>query len=686
MSKFLKNNNKKAAGSTALKRAKRNIYWQAGLAMVTIVLTIVILFAMTAAWYTNIVQTSGLVFQAEAWGFDGTIHMEDKSLEIAPGDEGLICLEVENSSTSIAAVSVSASKNGIVDNQEMRKRLYVYVDSQMVRNEETMDRVYLNSLDSYTYTLFANGKLTLSEDTHSDAQLKWQWVYDMLGYYVLGTWTKDTTGQLAQGGIFTEEEYLRPVEYDYDAATFEYVTDENGITTIELKTVDGKTTVEEFLEGLSEKDGYEQDIDFDNPVGKGYYPVEVDEKGRGVYVYLCSYAEIELATQFDTNLGITAAQAAEQGIQMPTYPIQLNVSAQKNDENLISVSSLSGLNGAMEMLSGTVVQLNEDITLDGNDMVRVPAGADIILDMNGYKIVSNTGGNAVSMEPGSALIVTNGAITGSNKGTGIHSVGAEVTLYNMQMGGFVDAIYVADFTADNALDSRIRIVGSQINALDCAVYLGGNGTTSTQKSQLVVEDSILKGDGVVIYGNGRVDGNGRWGTDIQILHSQIIGNPNKLSVGIFHPQKDSELTIYDSTVSAYSGIQLKGGHLEIIGSTIEGTGQALGRDPIPKMSGCDDTGDGLYVETNYGYDIQVKIRGLTLLNEDGTETYRESKFLSTNNHSLRVVKASDPNVTVRIISGEFKEAQHETYIARGSAQMLVGDIYTVHIPEEQNTQ
>ena len=686
MSKFLKNNNKKAAGSVALKRAKRNIYWQAGLALVTIVLTIVILFAMTAAWYTNIVQTSGLVFQAEAWGFDGTIRMQDQSLEIAPGDEGLISLEVENSSTSIAAVSVSASKNGIVDNQEMRKRLYVYVDTQMVRNEETMDRVYLNSLDSYTYTLFANGKLTLSEDTHSDAQLKWQWVYDMLGYYVLGTWTEDPTGNLPQEGVFLEEEYLRPVEYDFDAATFEYITDDLGITTIQLKTVDGETTVEEFLKELSKKDGYENDIDYDHAVGKGYYPVEVDENGRGVYVYLCSYAEIELATQFDTELGTTAAQAKEQGIEMPTYPIQLNVSAQKNDENRIGVSSLSGLNSAMEMMSGTVVQLNENITLDGDDVIRVPSGADIILDMNGYEIISNTGGNAISMEAGSAVTVTNGTITGTNKGTGIHSVGAEVTLYDMNISGFVDAVYVADFTADNELDSRIRIVKSEINALDCAVYMGGNGSATTQKSQLVVEDSTLKGDGVVIYGNGRTDGNGRWGTDIQILNSWIIGNPDKLSVGIFHPQKDSLLTIYNSTVSAYSGIQLKGGHLEIIGSTIEGKGLALGRDPLPKQSGCDDTGDGLYVETNYGYEIQVDIRGLTLVDENGTETYRESEFLSTNNHSLRVVKASDPNVTVRIVSGKFKEEQHETYIARGSEQMLLDTIYVVHVPEEQENQ
>ena len=148
MSKYLKSN-KKPGNSAELKKIRRNIYWQAGLAMVTIVLTIVIVFAMTSAWYTNIVQTSGLMFQAEAWSFDGTIVVDDRGIVASPGDEGFIHLEVENSSDSISAVSITASKARMAD-WEMRKRLYFYVDTQVLRNGETMDRLYLHSLESYT--------------------------------------------------------------------------------------------------------------------------------------------------------------------------------------------------------------------------------------------------------------------------------------------------------------------------------------------------------------------------------------------------------------------------------------------------------------------------------------------------------------------------------------------------------
>ena len=246
------------AENAVLKKAKQNIYWQASLALLTIVLTMVIIFTMTAAWYTNIVQASGLVVQVESWGFDGDIKVNATAISASPGDEGLIHLEAKSKSDSMSAVSVSASKTRISDN-EMCKRLYLYVDTQQVRNGETVNRVYLNSQDSYTYTVFGQGHLTLTEQVHNGPQLKWQWVYDVLGYYVLGTWSEERK-------IVDEVEYLRPIEYDYDEATTTF----NDNMTTELKTVDGKTTVEEFLVELSKSDGYAGVIDPKQRLGEGY--------------------------------------------------------------------------------------------------------------------------------------------------------------------------------------------------------------------------------------------------------------------------------------------------------------------------------------------------------------------------------------------------------------------------------
>ena len=98
-----------------LRTVRKNIYRQAMLAVVTIVLTVVIMFAMTSAWYTNIVQTSGLTFEAEAWGFDGTIAVDDRPIEAAPGDEGIVHLTVDNDSDSLSTISVNIAKNGMQD-------------------------------------------------------------------------------------------------------------------------------------------------------------------------------------------------------------------------------------------------------------------------------------------------------------------------------------------------------------------------------------------------------------------------------------------------------------------------------------------------------------------------------------------------------------------------------------------
>ena len=191
--KFLKINRKVTAQNakdTALSKAKKKIFWQAGLAGITVILTIIIVFAMTSAWYTNIVQSSGLVFETEAWGFEGTIQVNADPVVAGPGDDGVIHLEVSNDSENIIAVGAHISKAKM--DKDMQRRLYFYVDTQQVRNEETMSRVYLNSQEGYTYTLFGKSKLRLTKEAHNAAQLKWHWVYDVLGYYVYGTeWNCD---------------------------------------------------------------------------------------------------------------------------------------------------------------------------------------------------------------------------------------------------------------------------------------------------------------------------------------------------------------------------------------------------------------------------------------------------------------------------------------------------------------
>lgn len=625
--------------SGEIAKLNKNIFMQIGLAFLTIVLTVVILFAMTSAWYTNIAQTSGLVFEVEPWGFDGEIITSEKSVEAGPGDNGIIHLEAENNSDNIIDISVNVSKNEMLP--EMQKRLFFYVETNSVREGEKMERVYVNNHEGYTYTVFNQSSLTLTEKVSNAPKLKWQWVYDVLGYYVLGTANGD--------GSVTVEEYLRPIEYDYDKATFVKTVDDEGKSIYKLLTVDGETEPEDFLYMISATDGYKGNIDTDKSIG-GYYPVEVDENGYGVYAYLCSYSEIEMATRDDTEMGILAQKKAngESISEELTYRAQLNVSAQKNEAPAVSVSDPETLKTIIASGDYNYVQLSSDINVDS---LEIPDGAKIMIDLGGNTI-SGTAAKVVDAKPGSSVTMVNGTVSGPAEGTAVNAVGAEVNMSNINISGMHYGVYVGDSNDNNVLDSTVRIVGSTIETESCAVFVSGNGLASEQKTTVVIENSTLKSKGIVISGNGTTTGNGRWGTDINIIDSEII-NENGIGAGIYQPQKDSTITIYHSTVSAYTAVAIKAGSAKIIDSTIEGTGAY--NEPAFGNSGFSDTGDAVYIETGYGHDISLEIDGTSIL----TSTYGQS---------LRVFKEDAPFVKINIISGIFKEEQPEEYIAEGSVQ------------------
>lgn len=673
-SKLLRQNKRTdKQSSPELSRLQKNIYRQAGLAGLTIVLTLVILFAMTSAWYTNIVQTSGLVFEAEPWGFDGTITVNEAPILAAPGDDGLISLTVENDSESISALSVNVSKAGM--EPEMKKRLFFYVDTHMTRDGETMDRVYLNEYEGYTYTVFGKGQLTLTEQMSNAPQIKWEWVYDVLGYYVMANPIKDGTGNIISMGI---QDYLRPIEYDYDEATTVFSTDADGNQVVEIKTVDGKTSPQQFLAELALKDGYGDQFGVSNLVysdaDKAYfYKIDVDEDDNGVYAYLCDYSDVQYHTQWDTALGELAYQykkdpnslTAEQTASL-RHVVTLNISAQRSESSVVNVSTVSSLNKAIAEGYADVIRLSGDITLSETSPLVIPANTRAMIDLNEKTITGiNTTGAIIYAQQGSSLTLMNGSIVGPGANTGavrgIETVGSEVIMSNIKMSGFDQGVYMGDQnTADgkaNELDSRVHMVGCTIDANWYGVYINGNGTNSAQKTQLIIDNSIVRGDGYGITGNGTSTGTGRWGTDIQIINGSLVEQSStREGAGIYQPQKDSTLTISDSAVKGYTAIAMKGGSANIINSTVTGFGtSSIDPATVTSNSGFADTADAVYIDTGYGYEIRLDISGNSVLT-------------SSAGKSLRVYKSGDENVFVQIVSGTFDQWQPDAYIAATSEQ------------------
>lgn len=657
-----------------LQVVQKNITRQAILAGLTVVLTIVILFAMTSAWYTNIVQTSGLVFEAESWGFDGEIKVgndPDKPIMASPGEQGLVPVVVNNKSDSISAISINVSKNTM--DEEMKKRLYLYVDTHMNRDGETMERVYLNNYESYTYTVFSKSNLTLTEEVSNAPQLKWQWVYDVLGYYVMAKPIRDENNNVISMNI---SEYLRPIEYTLDDAIVEMSDGEN--PTISIVTVDGNLDPYTYLLHISKTDGYEGDIK-NNPLSNGYYPVDVDAKTEyGVYAYLCNYAEIEQATAYDTELGVLAHRKANNDstltnddLKKLTHNVTLNISAQQNESTAVNVTRLDSLNNVIQEGTADVVQLSGDITIPDGQSLQIPNNTRVMVDLNGHTLKSASG-TAVQAEPGSSLTLINGSIAGPGTDTatyGIQTTGAEVVMSNVDVKDFRYGVYLGDNRDLNALDSRVHMVDCTVDAEWYAAFVNGNGLLSTQKTQLIIENSTLTSKGMVITANGTSTGNGRYGTDIQVIGSTIkqIPYPNETTLkpgaGIYHPQKDSVLRIYKSTVSGYTGIALKGGTANIIGSTIKGEGLESVTPEEFNNSGFIDTADAVYIETNYPYEIELSVQDAT----DG-DTSVPSTLTSVKGQSVRVFEETATNYKVYITGGIFDHTLPAAFIPSGYVQ------------------
>lgn len=575
--------------NNVLKALRSKVVVQAVIAVQTLIIAAVLICGMSAAWYTNVVQTSGLQFEAAQWGFDGEVTVGQVDIvQAMPGDTGVVDMTIRNSGEAMSDVTVYVAKGGMVP--EMQKRLFFYVETAAVRNEETLDRVYVTATGGYTYTMLPETELVLTEQQANDVRLKWQWVYDMLGYYFIGTVDAE--------GTATVDEYLRPVEYDLDRATFT----EAGL----LETVDGTTTTADFLAQLSAHDGYAEDIV--STEFPGYYQVSVDENGYGIWVYLCNWQEILAATAYDTAL----AQPAAEGEEKEVYQATVSLTGQATKLVYTEVTTADDLVQALG--NGEDVQLQQNLVL--TEPISA-AGREALLDLNGYAITVSeeyTEDYVLSLTENAKLMILNGTIGNSGgSASAIHVNSSSLTLSNVTISDTYDGIMIDDA----ATDSVVRLVGCTMNVSRCAIQVRGNGAISNNRTMLVVEDCDLYGGYFGINGNGT---NTYWGVDMLIENSTVEG----YYAGIYQPQADSTTTIHNSTISGITGIALKGGDLVITDSKIFGTGTAeqVG-EPAYQGSGFSDTGDALYLEDGYKAAMSVVISGSeTVLNSQNGQAAR----------------------------------------------------------------
>jgi len=609
-----------------LQAARKKIVIQAVIAIQAVIITVALVFGMSAAWYSNVLQTSGLQFEAEAWGFTGDVQIGAAPIQARPGQSDSIDLTVSNQGDQMIDVAVRVSKEQMVEN--MQQRLFFYVDTALARNDETMDRVYINSRDSYTYTLLSQSELMLTKQQANDALLKWQWVYDMEGYYFLGTVTTQT-GQNNETTVVAQvEDYLRPVEYDLDSATF---------TDGQLTGVDGMST-EEFLKALSEKDGYAKDI---TPTEMpGYYRVDVDETGHGIWVYLCNWAQIQQATTYDSQLGLQASQTQQENGTPERYVARLTVIGQTKPGEYADINTQDQL--AAQLQEGNMARLQRDIVLKAP--LQIDSGGDVILDLNGHTIQAPAGESALTVSNATNMILLNGQLQAEDPQKNAVTVnGSMLTMSNVDIVGQSKyGVYVSD--SEGNVDSRIRLFDCNIDAATGAVMLRGNGENSSGRTQLIVDSCVLNSDYMGIIGNGTQS---YWGTDIQITDSQISG----YYTALYQPQGDSTARVKNSTLTGGTGVVIKGGDLWITDSTVRGTfAEEQIQAPVLDKNGFSDTGDGLFVDCSYGLPMYIQIEGNSVIQKTAQSA-----------RSVRVFVPEDgaDSATVTITGGTYSDSVAE---------------------------
>ncbi len=624
-----KNQQKTPKQNNALSAVRKKVIVQAAIALQTVIIAVALIFGMSAAWYTNVLQTSGLQFEAAAWGFTGEVLVSQEAIQASPGDSGMIGLRVTNTGDDLVNVAVNVSKAQMA--VPMQQRLFFYVDSAVTRNSEAMDRVYINTQDSYTYSLLSQSELVLTQERSNDAQLKWQWVYDMLGYYFMGTVSETTNETGTSAVVASVEDYLRPVEYVLDTATFA-----DGV----LATANG-LTVADFLAQLSASDGYSGAITAS--AYPGYYQVSVDENGYGIWVYLCTWAEIQQATTYDSQLGKAAADALINGTLPDSYIARLTVVGQTTQAEFTEVVTVEQLTTALN--AGEMVQLRQNLTLD--QVLTLKSGKNTVLDLNGYTITGAAGSSVLQLSDATNLIVMNGNILAADSSKDVISVsGSSLTLSKVNISGEGDdAIDIVD--QGGSIDSTVRLFDCTIDVAGCAVFIRGNGTAADGSTQVVVEGCTLTSGYIAIMGNGS---SGNWGTDVQIYQSNLTG----YYAAIYQPQGDSVTRVIESTASGMTGIALKGGDLYVVDSTVTGIGAK--ETPTLEGNGYTDTGDAIYVDSSYEKTIYVSISG------------ESSNIISTNSYAVQVfVPEGYQNLSTVEITGGTYSSDVSAFIPDGYA-------------------
>ena len=328
------------------------------------------------------------------------------------------------------------------------------------------------------------------------------------------------------------------------------------------------------------------------------------------------------------------------------------------------ITNVLPMNYASERQGDTwvVVEMTEE-----NAGVKVQSGEDTLY----YPSITAMNGDTQSIAPGSMITLlkdTSGSLTFSQAGKYVVDLnGHTLTASDDEPCAVRVAASSTDVTIQNgdvvltslASDASIvSVVGDENAAALSDVSLVFNGVSLSTTSEYA-------STGLIVYGlntNNNVT-----------LRNSSISVPSTVMGIYFPPQGESTLTVENTSITAGTGIGIKGGTLNVTGNShITATGEKI--DPDEAMSsGIQETGAAIYLEGNYATsrDVIVQIEGGTFESENNDAV--QMKFASEDNPGDETPYTADINISGGSFSSspvEFLETEHVAKVDGGTYEVM----------------
>lgn len=257
------------------------------------------------------------------------------------------------------------------------------------------------------------------------------------------------------------------------------------------------------------------------------------------------------------------------------------------------------------------------------------------------------------VEPGTFVIDLNGHTYETSA-----ACAARVAFSNVDVT-FTNGSIVSTSTSEKATVVGIYLVNSEGNAVEVS-----NVALTLDNVDLSMEHS----------GNAGVIVQGLNTKNAVTLDGCTLTVPDDV-MGIYFPPADSTLTINDTTITAGTGIGLKGGTLSIGGDTQIHARGANDPEGIPSSGGIVETGAAIYIDGGYvDREVAVNVTGGTFVSEQG----------SAIQELVNPDRPADTPVSVAVTGGSFSDASMRPYLAGDAAVVACEDgTYDVYPTESE---